>query len=179
MTTLRQRGAFTAAAFAFALITSELLASPVMLDCKRAPDYAFLAWEKSFSVESSGLRLRAGKGSGGGGFNVDLDVSEFSGWTPALQLTVNPGNQADRLRLILGDADGTSREYAFPPPCYPWADARYAVVHSSIVPCNENLLRALRGEGTAETTGEDNLRAVKLVFAAYESAASGKVVQIR
>ncbi len=113
MTALRQRGAFIVAAFVFALITSELLASPVMLDCKRAPDYAFLAWEKSFSVESSGLHLRAGKGSGGGGFNMKLDVSAFMDWTPALQLTVNAGNQADRLRLILGDADGTSHEYAF------------------------------------------------------------------
>lgn len=66
-----------------------------------------------------------------------------------------------------------------PPPFYAWADPRYAVVHSSIVPCNENLLRALRGEGPAETTGEDNLQTVKLVFAAYESAANGKVVHFK
>lgn len=74
-------------------------------------------------------------------------------------------------------AQGTqSRRCA--PPYHPWADPRYAVVHASIVPCNENLLRALQGETPAETTGEDNLRTVKLVFASYESAASGKVVSI-
>lgn len=53
-----------------------------------------------------------------------------------------------------------------PPPRYPWADPAYDVVHASIVPCCADLLAALRGEGTAETTGEDNLKTVRLVFAA-------------
>jgi len=57
-----------------------------------------------------------------------------------------------------------------PPPRYPWADPAYAAVHSSIVACNEDLLRALRGEKQAETTGEDNLGTVSLVFVAYDSA---------
>jgi predicted dehydrogenase len=65
-----------------------------------------------------------------------------------------------------------------PPPRHAWADPRYDVVHASGVPCNENLLGALRGEGGAETTGEDNLRTVRLVFAAYESAARGEVVRV-
>ena len=69
-----------------------------------------------------------------------------------------------------------SRRY--PPPAYPWADPAYAVVHASIVACNANLLAALRGEGSAETTGDDNLRTVRLVFAAYESAANGQVVRL-
>jgi predicted dehydrogenase len=59
-----------------------------------------------------------------------------------------------------------------PPPRYPWADPAYDVVHASIVPCNADLLRALRGAGEAETTGEDNLKTVRLVFAAYDSAAN-------
>ncbi len=63
-----------------------------------------------------------------------------------------------------------------PPPRYAWADPAYDVVHSSIVPCNADLLRALRGEGEAETTGDDNLKTVKLVFAAYESAAKGQTL---
>ena len=33
-----------------------------------------------------------------------------------------------------------------------------------------NLLSALRSEGEAETTGEDNLKTVRLVFGCYESA---------
>jgi predicted dehydrogenase len=65
-----------------------------------------------------------------------------------------------------------------PPPRYAWADPAYEVVHSSIVPCQANLLAALRGEAQAETTGEDNLRTMRLVFAAYESASAGKVIQL-
>jgi predicted dehydrogenase len=65
-----------------------------------------------------------------------------------------------------------------PPPRYAWADPRYDVVHASGVPCNASLLRALRGEGPAETTAEDNLKTLRLVFAAYDAAASGAVVRI-
>lgn len=65
-----------------------------------------------------------------------------------------------------------------PPPFYAWADARYAVVHSSIVDCQRNLLLHLSGQGCAETTGEDNLNTVRLVSAAYASAASGETVRL-
>ena len=72
--------------------------------------------------------------------------------------------------------DGThARRY--PPPRYPWADPAYDVVHASIVPCHANLLQALRGEGPAETTAEDNLKTLRLVFAAYESARTGQVIR--
>jgi len=66
-----------------------------------------------------------------------------------------------------------------PPPHYPWADPAYDLVHASIVPCNADLLRALRGEGPAETTGEDNLRTARLVFASYESARTGKSIELK
>ena len=70
--------------------------------------------------------------------------------------------------------DGTHSK-RYPPPRYPWADPAYDVVHASIVPCNANLLQALRGERPAETTAEDNLKTLRLVFAAYESARTGQV----
>ncbi len=77
-------------------------------------------------------------------------------------------------------AAGTvSRRY--PPPYYPWADPRYALIHSSIVACHANLLAGLdrsRGGG-GETTGDDNLATLRLVFGAYESAATDRVVQPR
>jgi predicted dehydrogenase len=63
-----------------------------------------------------------------------------------------------------------------PPPRYAWADPAYDVVHSSIVPCQANLLAALRGECQAETTGEDNLRTMRLVFAANDSARTGQAI---
>ncbi len=74
-------------------------------------------------------------------------------------------------------AEGTHAT-RYPPPRYAWADPAYDLVHASIVPCNADLLTALRGEGEAETTGEDNLKTVRLVFASYGSARSGQVVEI-
>lgn len=73
--------------------------------------------------------------------------------------------------------DGTLSRRVIPPR-YAWADPAYDVVHASIVPCNANILKALKGEGQAETTGEDNLKTVRLVFAAYESAANKKVILV-
>jgi len=63
-----------------------------------------------------------------------------------------------------------------PPVRYPWAEPDYLAVHSSIVPCNADFLKAFRGEGKAETTGEDNYKTLKLVFAAYDSARGGKAI---
>ena len=63
-------------------------------------------------------------------------------------------------------------------PFYPWADARYALVHSSIVACNADLLRALQTNTPAETSGEDNLKTMKLIFASYDSARSGQAVTL-
>jgi D-apiose dehydrogenase len=67
----------------------------------------------------------------------------------------------------------------YPPPRYAWADPAYDVVHASIVPCNADLLQALQGNVPAETTGEDNLKTVRLVFAAYESAQRGQTIQFK
>jgi predicted dehydrogenase len=66
----------------------------------------------------------------------------------------------------------------WPPPRYAWADPSYDIVQASMVPCNAHLLRALRGEAPAETTAEDNLKTLRLIFAAYDSAASGQAVRL-
>jgi predicted dehydrogenase len=63
-------------------------------------------------------------------------------------------------------------------PRYPWVDPAYEVVQTSIVPCNAHLLHALRSGQPAATSGEDNLRTMRLVAAAYESAERGCVVKI-
>ncbi len=79
--------------------------------------------------------------------------------------------------LRLTTADGTQARRC-PPPFYVWADARYALAQTAGVACNANLLGALRGAGAAETTGEDNLKTLELVFASYASAASGQTVSL-
>jgi predicted dehydrogenase len=67
-----------------------------------------------------------------------------------------------------------------PPPRFVWADPAYDLVQSSMVPCLANLLAAIRANdlARAETNGADNLRTVRLVFAAYESARTGTAVRV-
>ncbi len=64
------------------------------------------------------------------------------------------------------------------PPRYGWANPDYDLIHASMVPCLGNLLRDLREGTTAETTAEDNLRTLELVFGAYESARRGQTVTL-
>jgi predicted dehydrogenase len=66
----------------------------------------------------------------------------------------------------------------YPPRVYAWCDPAYAVVQSSIVDCHRNLLAALQGSHPAETTGDDNLRTMRLVFKSYESAEGNEVVKL-
>lgn len=80
---------------------------------------------------------------------------------------------AYRLRVTTARGTQITRH---PPKRHAWADPAYDIAHASIVPCHANLLAALRGKGAAETTGEDNLRTLQLVFGAYDSAARDVVV---
>ena len=64
------------------------------------------------------------------------------------------------------------------PRRYAWADTAYAAIHPSIVTCNAHLLHALQSGQPAATSGDDNLRTMRLVHAAYESAHSGGVVTV-
>jgi predicted dehydrogenase len=82
----------------------------------------------------------------------------------------------DLVLRVTTEAGTTVERHA--PPFYEWADPRYAVVHSSIVPCNANLLEALRSGTPAETSGEDNLKTMRLVYSAYESAEKNQAVDL-
>lgn len=73
-------------------------------------------------------------------------------------------------------ASGTTA-HRYPPQHYPWADVAYDLIHSSIVPCNANILQDLQGGPVAETRIQDNIRTIRLVFDAYQSAQSGQAVQ--
>jgi D-apiose dehydrogenase len=72
---------------------------------------------------------------------------------------------------------GTTEERV-PPVDYSWADPAYALVHASIVDCNRNLLEAIQGLGAAETSGEDNLKTIELVYAVYDSAERRESIRI-
>lgn len=65
------------------------------------------------------------------------------------------------------------------PRLYPWLDPAYALVHSSIVDCNQDILNALLGKGNSENTGSENLKTVKLVHAAYASARNNELINVK
>ncbi len=70
-----------------------------------------------------------------------------------------------------------TRVERFRPVRSAWSDPTHEVVQASIVECNRHLLSALRGEVAAETTGEDNLKTLRLVHARYDSAAGRCIVR--
>jgi D-apiose dehydrogenase len=63
-------------------------------------------------------------------------------------------------------------------PSFPWADPDYIVNHASGLDINRNILNDMLGVGKAENTGMDNLETVRLVWACYHSANSGKLVKM-
>jgi predicted dehydrogenase len=119
------------------------------------------------------------------GLTVTCNMSYASRWEfdrfPQTMVAVEGTNSGLSLgmeyELTVFDSDGKHPEMV-PPQEYAWADPAYLLIHSSIVECHCNLLGSLRGECEAETTGEDNLRTLELVFAAYESAETKTVVEI-
>jgi predicted dehydrogenase len=63
------------------------------------------------------------------------------------------------------------------PKLYDWLDPEYAVVHSSIVDCNADILRGLQS-GACETTGADNFKTVELVWKSYQSSEKNVKIDI-
>jgi D-apiose dehydrogenase len=63
-------------------------------------------------------------------------------------------------------------------PSYSWADPDYIVNHESGIHVNRNILKDIMGKEEAENTGRDNLETVKLIWACYESAATGRKIEM-
>lgn len=121
----------------------------------------------------------------GGGVTVTCNMSYASRWEfdcfpqtmVAVEGTKGGVSLGTDYELRLYNHGGASRERVVIPH-YSWADPAYELIHTSIVACHRNLLDHLRGEQVGETTGEDNVRSLQLVFAAYESSEKGAVVKI-
>ena len=104
-----------------ALATLALLAAdqpnPVISACDKPFLFGFGAWEQApqaFAVQPDGIHLVAPGSQGGAGIaGLNVGLGPVDEWTPALTVTVGPGNQAKALNLQLGDADGTRHSYRF------------------------------------------------------------------
>ena len=80
------------------------------------------------------------------------------------------------LKIKVTNGQGTIEEEVIP-KTYHWADPAYMLIHSSIVDTHRNILNGLQG-GLAETTAEDNLETLRLVWASYWSAEHKQTVRI-
>ncbi len=83
-----------------------------------------------------------------------------------------------RYRLRITDHNGTSEEL-LSPQLYSWLNPQYAIVHSSLVGCNQHMVDCIRSRRPAETDGRDNLKSMELVFRAYESAQANRVIELK
>jgi predicted dehydrogenase len=63
-------------------------------------------------------------------------------------------------------------------PSYSWADPDYIVNHESGIHVNRNILGDIEGRSIAENSGTDNLETVRLIWASYASATTGKKIKI-
>jgi predicted dehydrogenase len=61
-------------------------------------------------------------------------------------------------------------------PRYSWDHPRLSVEPPSIVACNNDILQDILGKAGAETTGDDNIKTVQMVFGAYESSSQNKII---
>jgi predicted dehydrogenase len=59
---------------------------------------------------------------------------------------------------------------------YWWQTERLTNEPPSIVACNRNILNDMLGKGKAETTGDDNIKTVEMVFSGYDSARKNEVI---
>lgn len=80
--------------------------------------------------------------------------------------------------LTITTRQGVEALKADPPVRYGWINPDYALVHCSIVDCNRDILKQLRGEGQSEMAATDNFETARLVWAAYESATIENVVRM-
>lgn len=88
-------------------------------------------------------------------------------------ITYNPSGW-----IRVNSAAGATEERV-EPDIYEWADPRYGFAHSSIVTTNRNLLEAFAGNpDSVETTAEDNLRTMQLMFLGLESAQTGRALAV-
>jgi predicted dehydrogenase len=79
--------------------------------------------------------------------------------------------------ISITSPNGTSKEIV-PMRSYSWQTDRLKPEPPAIVDINQNILDDMLGQGKAENTAADNFETVKLVWAAYQSANSGKLIQL-
>jgi len=76
------------------------------------------------------------------------------------------------------NTDEGSLVYRVDPPMYSWIRHDQPHWHASIAQCNADCLKEIKTGQPAETTADDNMKTMNLVFKAYESAKLNQVIYI-
>ena len=79
-------------------------------------------------------------------------------------------------KVIVAKADGTREEHDLTPKMRPWAVEPWHCEQDAVVHTVQHFVDGLHGDGTFDTSGEDNLKTFALVMSAYDSAQSGQPV---
>ena len=117
----------------------------------------------------------------GGGKTVIGEQIVIEGSIQGKEDLIIEGNMKGTIELgpnfwIRVTTDSGTHARRYPPPRYIWCDPDYNVAHASMVPIHQNFLRAFTTGESPENTGEDNLKTMRLVEAAYESAERNQVI---
>lgn len=88
---------------------------------------------------------------------------EIDGDAGSLRLSVG-------YKLTVVDANGT-RERDVAPPLLPWAERPWHNIQESVLAIQQHFIDCLGARRAPETSGDDNLKTLALVYAAYRSAA--------
>ena len=110
-------------------------------------------------------------------FFVQLDPDPFPQTLVRIEgdggtLDLGPGYRLGTTR------DGRTSVRSVDPPVPAWGERPWHVIQDSVLNIERHWLDCLAGRATPAPSGADNLRTLELVFAAYESAASGQAVAI-
>lgn len=79
--------------------------------------------------------------------------------------------------LSIVKPDGVATE-TVPLPNYSWVHPEYAIAHSALVACNNDLLNAIKSKTESENQAELNLETLRMVYAAYHSAKTGQAMDM-
>jgi predicted dehydrogenase len=75
-------------------------------------------------------------------------------------------------------SNGTASEIDVSPTMLPWSTPPWHGSQESVLRVQEHWVRCFREKREPETSGSDSLRTYGLVFGAYESARTGKAVDL-
>jgi predicted dehydrogenase len=97
---------------------------------------------------------------------IEIDATEGS-----LRLSKN-------YKLSVTTSQGT-KHYDVSPPVLPWAQRPWHNIQESVFNIQQHWVECLRSGVEPATSGNDNIKTFALVEAAYQSAASGKTVELQ